>query len=72
MTPKLLRVLLFLPKDLNTTYSNDIRMITETDTFYATLWKQGDSIVLTVPHNIIKGASFKVGDKVRVLVQKKR
>ena len=47
-----------------------IIMETEYDKFYPTLWKQGDSIVLTVPFNLVEGLGFKVGDKVKVMIKK--
>ena len=40
------------------------------DKFYATVWKQGNSLIITVPANIIKGARYKEGQKLVVMIKK--
>lgn len=45
-------------------------MVDELDSFYAKLWKQGDSLVITVPSNLIKFGGFSEGTEVKVLIKK--
>lgn len=40
------------------------------DKFYAKLWKQGDSLVVTVPSNLIRFGGFKEGDEVTLMITK--
>lgn len=42
----------------------------EYEKFYGKLWKQGDSIIVTVPSNLVKGMGLKVDDPVKVMIQK--
>ena len=38
--------------------------------FYGILWKQGDSLVVTVPRNIVKFVGYAEKDKVNMTIQK--
>jgi hypothetical protein len=42
----------------------------EYEKFYGKIWKAGDSLVITIPTNIIKYSDYKVGDKVKIMIQK--
>ena len=42
------------------------------ETFYGKLYKNGNSLVLTVPSNIIKFGGYNEGDAVKVMVQKQK
>ena len=42
----------------------------EYEKFYGKIWKAGDSLVITIPTNIIKYSDYKVGDKVKIMTQK--
>lgn len=43
----------------------------EYEKFYGKLWKQGDSLIVTVPSNIVKYTGFKEGDMVVLMMKKK-
>ena len=43
----------------------------ETDNFYAKIWKQGDSLVVTIPSNLVRFGGFSEGDEVKILIKKK-
>jgi len=42
----------------------------EIDNFFAKIWKSGDSMVITIPSNLIKFGDFKEGDNIKVLIRK--
>jgi|TARA_Y100000034_G_scaffold28421_1_gene34178 antitoxin component of MazEF toxin-antitoxin module len=39
--------------------------------FYGKLWRQGASVVLTIPEMLVKGAGLNEGEQVVVMIQKK-
>lgn len=41
------------------------------DKFYGKLWKQGNSLIVTIPDNIVKGIDYKENDEVVVMIKKK-
>ena len=43
----------------------------EYDKFYGTLYKVGDSLVVTIPFNLVKYAGWEVGTEVVVMIKKK-
>lgn len=43
----------------------------EYDKFYGKLWKQGSSVVLTIPNNLVEGAGLAEGVEVVVMLKKK-
>ena len=43
----------------------------EYEKFYGKIYKQGNSLVVTVPENIIKYAGYKEGDEVTIMMKKK-
>jgi len=44
----------------------------EFDKFYGKIWKQGDSFIVTIPSNLIKYGGFKEGNKVEIMIKKKK
>jgi len=42
----------------------------EVDNFYGKIWKAGDSMVITIPSNLIKYSNFKEGDNIKVMIRK--
>lgn len=38
--------------------------------FYGKLWKTGDTLVITIPANIVKGCGYKPGDVMKVMLKK--
>jgi len=47
-----------------------IMTVKETEKFYAKIWKQGDSLVVTIPSNLVRFGGFCEGDEVTVLLNK--
>jgi antitoxin component of MazEF toxin-antitoxin module len=41
------------------------------DTFYAVIYKQGGSLVVTVPSNLLKFGGYAEGDEVKIMIKKK-
>lgn len=39
--------------------------------FYGKLWKQGESLVITIPSNYVKFGGYNEGDEVVVMVKRK-
>ena len=42
----------------------------EYETFYAKVYEQGDSIVLTIPANLAKYGGYKKGDTLKVMTKR--
>jgi len=70
----------YLCKHLYTSYTYTIRMkrkkvfekiINEYDKFNGMLWKQGDSVVITIPNNVVRFTGFEPGQEVIVMIKKK-
>ena len=38
--------------------------------FYGKLWKQGDSLVVTIPANLIEYGGYNESDKVKIMMKK--
>ena len=47
------------------------KIINEYEKFQGMLWTQGDSIIVTIPNNLVKYAGFKPGQEVVVMIKKK-
>lgn len=41
------------------------------DKFYGKIWRQGNSLIVTVPDNIVIGVGYKEGDEVVIMMKKK-
>jgi len=37
------------------------------ETFYAKVWKQGNSFIITIPMKVAKFAGYKIGDELKVM-----
>jgi len=44
----------------------------EFEKFFGTLWKSGDSLVVTVPSNLVKGLGLKEGSKLKFMMQEEK
>jgi len=42
----------------------------EYEKFYGKLWKQGGSLVVTIPQNYVNFGGYKEGDTVKVMIKK--
>ena len=40
------------------------------DTFYAKIWKTGNSLVITIPSNLIKYTGHKEGSTLKIMIKK--
>jgi len=40
------------------------------DKFYPILWEQNESLVITIPANLVKGLGLKKGDKLKAWIRK--
>lgn len=43
----------------------------EPEKFYGKLWRMADSIVITIPSNVVKFGGYAEGDEVTCLIKKK-
>ena len=43
----------------------------EFEKFYGKIWKQGDSLVFTIPSSVVKFAGYKEGDDLEIMSKKK-
>ena len=43
----------------------------EYEKFYGKIWKTGDSYIITIPSNIIKGGGYLIDDNVIVMMKRK-
>lgn len=44
----------------------------EYEKFYAKIWKQGESLVITIPFKIAAFAGWKLGDDITILARKEK
>ena len=44
-------------------------MNTEFEKFYAQAWNMGNTTMITIPHNLVKGAGYEAGDKFKVMIK---
>jgi hypothetical protein len=42
----------------------------EFEKFYAKIWESGDSLIITIPSNLVKIGGYKKGDSLKVMTRK--